>query len=352
MAYIGENRCLSFRNSFCEPLPSARFSTSEASDFGRTLSRFFGRFSIGCDGFANLPVLYAVCCGISECGKDVFVCENTDLPSFRFALPLLSSDCGIFIGGSSSPRIYIFGKNAFSLPSATISAIIKSPPAKTAEKCGKIKRTTSFRDIYTENLAQSSSNISCSIPASVSCGNKSVRSLWLEFFSGNDENLVFQVSDDGQRVNAFSADLGFISHEKLTLAHVLKISESGQAVFLPDNFHYIAESPNIRRFSESENIPTEAVQQRFLNDPLYMILQLTADLKDFSERIKNLPPLATSRREIIISSPPENPKTIDRPDGRIIITRSGRNRIMLTAQALSAETASELCNITLREYTP
>lgn len=352
MGYSGENRYFSFRDGYCETLPDINIASAETALFGRCISRFFRRFSIGCDGFRNMHILYALCCGLSECGRDVYVCENTDLPSFRFGLPMLSADCGIFISGSGSLKFSFFDSAGFPLPSSAMTEIMKAAPADTAAKCGKITSSTSFREIYINNLADTFSGTGSSIQAGISCGCRSVRSLWLEFFSGEDDTLVFQISDDGQRVNAYSSHVGFISYEKLILAYALKLSADGQAVYLPENFHYAADftggkSPlKIKRFSPDNAVPPEAVKQRFLIDPLYMCIHLADNRRDFMNLIKSLPQLASAKREISIDSMENIPcgKTILENDGRIIISRSGKNRITLLAQAHSAETASELCS--------
>lgn len=352
MGYSGENKYFSFRDGYCEVLPNITIGSAESAEFGKTVSRFFRRFSIGCDCFRNMHILYAMCCGLSECGRDVYVCENTDLPSFRFGLPMLSADCGIFISGDDCLKISLFNTNGFPVSSGILTEIMNSSPAPVTEKCGKITSSTSFRDIYINNLADTFCCTGSSIPAGISCGNRSVRSLWLEFFSGEDDSLVFQISDDGQRVNAYSSQAGFISYEKLILAYSMKLSAKGQAVYLPDNFHYAAdfintESPlKIKRFPAEGNIPDEALKQRFLTDPLYMCIHLADNRKDFIKTVKSLPKLAAAKREITIDSIENIPcgKTILENDGRIIISRSGRNRITLLAQAYSSETAAELCS--------
>ncbi|MCM1315343.1 MAG: hypothetical protein NC040_09715 [Muribaculaceae bacterium] len=352
MGYSGENKYFSFHDGFCETLPGVTVGSSETAVFGRIISKFFRRFSVGCDGFRNMHILYALCCGLSECGRDVYVCENTDLPSFRFGLSMLSADCGIFISGDGCLKMSFFGADGFPVLSSVMTEIMNASPANIVEKCGKIMSCTSFREIYINNLADTFSGTGSSIQAGISCGNRSVRSLWLEFFSGEDDNLVFQISDDGQRVNAYSTQAGFISHEKLILSYVMKLSAAGQAVYLPENFHYSADiltekSPlKIKRFSSENPVPPEAVKQRFLTDPLYMCIHLADNKADFIRSVKSLPALASARREIFIENLENIPcgKTITETDGRVIISRSGKNRITLLAQSRTAETAAEICS--------
>lgn len=353
MSYSGENKYFSFKDGTCESLPNVTLSSSAAAEFGRILSAHFKRFSIGCDGFGHNHILYAVCCGISECGRDVYVCENTDLPSFRFGFPLLSADCGIYVSGSgNSVKISIFNGNRFPINGSQLKNIMNGSPAEISEKNGKITAVTSFRSIYIDNIADSINNINASIPAGISCGNRSVRSLWNEFFTGDDEKIVFQISDDGQRVNAYSNEVGFISHEKLILTYAVILSEKEKEIYIPSDFHYAADFINdenklkLVRFSYEDTIPEKAAAQRFLYDPLYMCVKLASDRKKFIDTVKKLPQFASVRREVTLDNAEKIPvkKAYSENGGKILISRSGKNRITLVAQAYNSETASELCH--------
>ncbi|MCM1132624.1 MAG: hypothetical protein NC340_04040 [Ruminococcus flavefaciens] len=349
MSYIGENKYFSFRDGFCES--TVPVSSREATELGRTIAPFFTRFSAGASAFERLPLLYALCCGISECGKDVYVCENTDMPSFRFSSPLLSSDCGIFISGNHEIRLSFFDKSGFAMPEAILGQIMRAEPSEPSEHSGKIRSVTSFRSIYINNIADSLGKNREKIPAGISCGNRNVRSLWLEFFTGESDELVFQISDDGQRVNAYSSAVGFVSYEKLMLAYCLDVTENGGVVWIPDNLHYMADgiSPKIKRFGTETGLPENAVNTRFLRDSLYMCVHIAEKLDGI---VQKLPEIASAKREIALDSAEKFTagQTVSDGKGRVIITRSGRNRISLLAQTLSAETASELCAVWTEKF--
>lgn len=351
MSYIGENEHFSFRDSSCEILPNAAVSSAEAAELGRTLSRFFSRFSVGCMGFERLPVMYALCSGISECGRDVYACENTDMPSFRFGLTLLSAECGIFISESGGLKFTFFNKSGFGLPDKILEEIMKASPAPASEHTGRINSVTSFRSIYINNVADSLGRERSLTPAGISCGNAAVRSLWLEFFSGDDNELVFQISDDGQRVNAYSTELGFISFEKLTLAYCLTLIKDGKNVWLPEDFHYAADNidnaaeKHIMRFNRADLITDEGGESRFLRDPLYMCTHLAKSKESLLTAVRNIPSIASAKREITVADIKRltESRTVSDEKGRVVISRSGKSRVTLVAQSLSAETASELC---------
>ncbi len=343
MSYIGENEHFSFRDGSCEVLPNVSVSSAEAAELGRTLSRFFSRFSVGCTGFERLPVMYALCSGISECGRDVYVCENTDMPSFRFGLTLLSAECGIFISESGGLKFTFFDRSGFVLSDKILEEIMRSSPAQASEHTG--------RSIYINNIADSLGKERSLTPVGISCGSAAVRSLWLEFFSGEDDELVFQISDDGQRVNAYSTELGFISFEKLTLAYCLTLIKEGKKVWLPENFHYAADSIDdkaekyIRRFSRTDLIADEGGESRFLRDPLYMCTHLAKSRGNLLSAVRNIPSIASAKREITVADIKRltESRTVSDEKGRVVISRSGKSRVTLVAQSLSAETAAELC---------
>jgi len=352
MAYCGENKYFSFRDGCCESLPDALLTSASASEFGRVLSSFFGRFSVGCDGFGHNHILYAICCGISEGGKDAYVCENTDLPSFLFGFPLISADCGVYVSGNGkNVKISLFDKKRFPFSSKIMNQIMNSELPKPAKHSGKLISAGSFREIYINNIADSLKNTVSAIPAGISCGSRSVRSLWYEFFTGCSDDLVFQISDDGRKVNAYSSDVGFISYEKLLLTFAHTLAEKGEKVYLPEDFHYgadlISADSGIMRFDPDEAIPDEASVQRFLWDSLYMCTHLASDRQSFFKNIKKSPSLASVRREVVVSesqSVPEK-RSVTEKNGRILVSRSGKGRVTLTVQAFESEIASELCGI-------
>lgn len=352
MSYIGENKHFSFRDGYCESLSGTVSNSSDAAEFGRIIAGHFKRFAAGCENFSNTHTLHAICSGIAECGKEAFLCENTDLQSFKFGYPLLSADCGIFISGSNCVKVSLFSENRFPLSDAALAALMNDVPCKSAEKHGRISAVSSFRTLYENNIADTLRNPDERISAGISCGSSTVRSLWKTFFTGEDDTLVFQISDDGERVNAYSSQVGFISHEKLTLAYAVKLAQSGETAYLPENFHYAADYLNdgdsglLRRFSFDGKIPYEVIKQRFLYDSLFMCTHLAENKKIFINLIKELPQFASAKREISFNfdkNTIESGCRFDESCGRISLTRSGKNRVTLTAQAFSAETAAELC---------
>ena len=350
MAYIGENAHFSFRSGLCEALPRASVGSAEVAALGRTLTRFFGRFCVGCEDYKRLSTLYALCSGISECGGEVCICESTDMPSFRFGLPLVSADCGIFVSGGSSLKIAFFDSRGFELPQIRLAEIMRAEAPEPAESSGRISAMTSFAGIYVNNL-RDSLNLTEPLPAGISCGSRAVRALWRELFTGEDDELVLQLSDNGSRVNAYSTKFGFISADKLTLAYCIMAARAGDTVLLPDDFHYAAELTGslpegaILRYPAENGVPDVSGQSRFLRDPLYMCADLLRDREAFFALMSELPQISGARREIAFDGAESysKPKRLQTSRGRVIITRSGRNMLSVLAQALSAETSAELC---------
>lgn len=352
MGYIGENSKFSFRDGFCEPLADAVIISSDMADFGRALAGLFNHITVGCENENNVHLMYAMSSGIAECGKDVFICENIDLPSFTFGLPITASDCGVYFSGSA-PKFSFFSKNGYFFTDTQLEKLMNAGCTPIAERCGKITPVNSLRQLYINSIRDSLGDCNIPIKAGISCGSKIIRKLWEEFFTGEDDSLIFQISDNGRHVNAYSTEKGFISHEKLILAYALISLENGGTLYLPDSFHYAASdisSDNnivIKYYNPQYNIPDEAAAQRFLTNPLFMCTAIAKDRGIFRKALEKLPKFASAKREIalnICSSEPFS-KTVFEENGRVNITRSGKNRVTLSAQAYSSETAAELCGI-------
>lgn len=352
MGYIGENSKFSFRDGFCEPIAGTVITSSDIAEFGRALAGLFSHISIGCENEETLHMVYAMSSGIAECGSDVFLCKNTDLPSFRYGLTITASECGVYFSGSLQ-KLSFFYENGFPLSDVHLEKIMNAEPSSTAIKCGKITMFDSLRQIYLNNIRDSLCKNKFPIKAGISCGSKIIRNLWREFFTGEDDSLIFQISDDGQKVNAYNTELGFISHEKLILAYALINMKSGEELWLPNGFHYAAKEicseSNIivNEYNSQNSIPTEAVLQRFMKDPLFMCIALTSERNILLETLRKLPGFASAKREIILNLSLYEPfsKTISYPEGKVNITKSGKNRVALIAQAYDSETAAELCSI-------
>lgn len=351
MGYIGENIKFSFRDGFCEPLAETVVTSSDIADFGRALAGLFSRISLGCENEDSLHMLYAMSSGIAECGKDVFLCKNTDLPSFRHGLPITASECGVYFSGNLQ-KFSFFDENGFPLNDTQLENIMNAGSLPKAIKCGKITLFDSLKQIYINNITDSVNVNELPIKAGISCGSKIIRSLWLNFFTGEDDSLIFQISDDGQKVNAYSTELGFISHEKLVLAYALMNIKSGGILWLPNDFHYAAKDIRsesniiVKEYNPQSSIPDEAILQRFMKDPLFMCVALAKERNILYKTLKNLPRFASAKREIVLNLCPQKTfaKTVYDPRGRVNITKSGKSRVTLIAQAYDSETAAELCS--------
>lgn len=352
MGYIGENSRFSFRDGFCEPLSSTVITSSDITDFGRSISQSFRRVIVGCESEKDVPFMYALCSGISEGGADVYVCRNTDMPSFLFGISVTASECGAYLSGASH-RLSFFDKNGFPLCDNVLRVLMNTDTPEISAKCGTITPVSYLRQLYTNNVRDSVCTSDSPIKAGISCGSRIIRKLWLDFFDGEDESLIFQVSDDGRYVNAYSADFGFISYEKLVLAYALSHIENNSVLCLPDTFHYAADTLSsesslvIKRYNSREAVPTEAASHRFLTDPLFMCISLADNRRAFFEVLNKLPKFASAKREVTINSdsPDDFRKTVFSHDGRVYISKSGKNRVTLLAQAYNSETAAELCNV-------
>ncbi len=352
MCYLGENEKLSFYDGFCEQLPDTAVRSEYLCGFGTAIGSHFGRVCIACESPSHNSYLYALCSGISDSGCDVLICNDVTLPPFRYGIGMLSCECGIYLSGDKSLKISFYGNNGFPLSSAILSRFINPNVTELSRKCGIINHINSLGQLYSYNI-HDCLGMENTISASVSCGNKALRSLWLDFFSGEDDSLILQVSDNGQRVSVYSTEAGFISYDKLILAYAVMTGRNGECVYLPENFHYIADSAaerlgfTVKRFTaDSQNdIPTE--KMRYLKDPLFMCTQLLRDKTIFTEILSQLPSFYSAERIVALSHSDCNipRKVISDTDGIITLARKGKHSLALTVHAEDMETAAELCVI-------
>jgi len=350
MCYLGENEKFSFYDGFCEQHPDIIIGSEYLCSFGRTIGSHFGRVCIACEKNSLNSPLYALCSGISDSGCDVLICSDTTLPALKHGISIMSCECGIFLSGDRNLKIFFYGKNGFPLSAKVLSRFINPCVTELSRKYGIISHINSLGRLY-EYSIRDNLGTNILIEASVSCGSKSVRSLWLDFFSGEDENMILQVSDNGQRVNIYCTETGFISHDRLILAYAVMKGHRGEDVYLPESFHYIADSAAkkngfciIRFVPDSEtDIPPEKV--RFLKDPLFMCTQLLRDKTSFFELLSKLPSFYSAERTVTLSCSDCNipRKVISDKNCIVSLSGNGRNTLSLTVQAEDMETAAELC---------
>lgn len=352
MSYIGENSKFSFKNGFCEPIDKNMLTSSFMSDFGKIVATYFSSVSVGMDNENCQHLLYAFCSGLAEFGCDVFICRNIDSPSFKFGITLLQVECGIYFSNNSM-KISFFDKNGIPLKDEILLKIMSSEPVSSAKNYGKFIFIDYINHLYINNIKNSLNLTDLPLNAGISCGSTLIRNLWHIFFRNTDNTLIFQVSDDGHHVNAYTDDLGFISYEKLILCYISMYLKDNSVVFLPDYFHFAADdyfikqNLKIKRFNLQENIPLEVFSQRFLFDPLYMCASIVKNTSLFLDTLGNLPDLCSAKRYIYLNNSSSDSFFKDFYDcnNRIIISRNGKNYLTLLIQSHKAETAAKLCTV-------
>ena len=117
-------------------------------------------------------------------------------------------------------------------------------------------------------------------------------------------------------------------------------------LWLPENFHFSAERSglDIRRFTDSTD---DEFSLRILTDPLYVCAMLAAERERTLAALSELPELSQVRREVPVSFCETTPfrRIIVLPEGRLLLSRCGRERLLIAAQADSMEAAAELCEV-------
>lgn len=343
MSYYGEKGKFSFRDNFCEEI--AESDIGEIADFGSVLGSVFKRVALGTDNPSKYSELYALAGGISKSGADVFIINDV-MPVFRYGINSVDCQCGVYLSGGAKLRVLFFDKYGISAEN-DVKNIYECNKNIKSEKNGKISQVLHIGDLYFNSIKDCmGSNFSES--AVISCGNSRIAKIWRKFFTSEKGDVIFQVSEDGERVNCYNTELGFISYERLLLAYAVLLWEKGEKVILPHKFHYAGErlADDLKAEYEYHNSQNsrKVFEQRFTLDTLYLCVQLMNCGKPLAEVMRKLPKFYTAKREIFSDfAMNESERTVISSNGHVNIAKSGKNRLTLTVQSMDAETAGELC---------
>lgn len=347
MGYIGNDESFAYTDNFCENFLGGAVAAEAAVNLGGKLGGMFSRICIGYSCSEDYRAVSALISGMSGQSCEIFMLGEVAPTPFRYSLTLL--DCaGVYVS-SKSKKILFYGANGFGLTETEMIAVMNFASAEPTYK-SQISHISGFDRVYLRFIEKSGDN-SDKLSASVSCGNKAVRNLWLSCFDGENDRIVFQVSDDGEKVNAYILGMGFVSYERLVLAYSVMLGRTSEEVYLPERYHYSAEETaekygfKIRRFNPADGVPEKASEQIFLKDSLYMCRSLMQDYSDFIDILSDMPKFSSARIEIPL---PENnfpdKSVYPQRTGRVFLERSGRSTLSVLAQAMDSETAAELCS--------
>lgn len=344
MSYYGEKGKFSFRDNFCEETDISEMG--ELANFGKIIGNIFRRIAVGTDILSRNPELSVLIGGIAKGGADIFVI-NEPVPVFRYGIKLSECDCGIYICGEEKLRFIFFDRYGINMSESIMLKIYNAKSAENLKKSGKISYLYNMSLLYINSIRDSVAENFIG-RAVISCGNRKIADIWRNFFSSETGDIVFQISEDGSRVNCYSTDSGFISYERLVLAYAFVLWEKGEKVILPYGFHYageeLAESMNARYEYSNESNHNDLYKQRFTFDSLFLCTALMNSIENIQDTIRKIPPFYTARREISTDfCMRDSERTILDSDGRIKISRSGKNRISLAVQSMSMENSAELC---------
>ena len=337
MSYYGEFCGFSLKDNICEEVISKSFS--DITDFFSKASFDKGTIAIGYSSETHKSCAYSISVGVAEHGNNALILEDCALPAFLYTSKKLNVKAGIYIKRVNPLVIMLF--DSFGIPLNT-DFLLHASNCRTGE--GNISTFNQADLFYLSNLKSIAGN-DFSADASISCGNNKIRNIWRKFFNDKSDSLSLQISNDGFCVNAYSNQIGFISHEKLMLAYSVCLMKNNIPPILPDYVHFIADELadkfNSRVIRYSQSCSEKISDQLFTCDPLFLCIMLMSQKKDFISLCKEIPDFYTAKREEASSDCAE--KSIFGINGKITVTHSGKNRITIAAQAYNAETASELC---------
>jgi hypothetical protein len=329
-------------NGICETTDNTEITPEKAALLGKYIGMKHKNICIaGC--LQNLSILYSVAGGAAEYAENIYFCENSDIMSFRFSVCFLEADFGIYVNSS---KIILFNRLGETF-SGSVHREFKEKCSASKRKSEKIYHTSSFREIYL-NKIKKENKLTQKISCGISCGKKSTKELWLELFTGEDDKLVLQVSDDGSKANLYSSVYGAISYEKLVTAYIIMKYPQNRPVYLPEDFHYQTEnaiSNNVIRYRKYDDLTAEAANKAFWNDMLIVCSALLSEKERLFSIIENMPQMASAKRIIQLKNAEtfKTSKNIQLNNGKIVISRISNSLLSVCAQSDKFETASEIC---------
>ena len=325
-------------NGICETDDCSVVTAEKAAQLGKYIGMTYKNICIaGC--FQNEAVLYAVAGGAAEYAENIYFCENSDILSFRFSIKILEADIGIYVDKSK-----IILHNRVGKP---LNGCINEKEALSHSKKSKVYQMSSFKGIYISKLRKEN-NLKEKISCGISCGKRSTKEMWLEFFTGEDDKLVLQISDDGTKANLYSAVYGAITCEQLITAYIIMKVPESCAVYLPESFHYQAESAirhEVIRYSTNDDIPSDAVRQPFFNDMLKVCTAILSEKERLFDIIRKMPQMVSAKRMIRSKNYDLSDESMNfrLNNGKIVISRISSSLLSVCAQSDKIETASEIC---------
>ncbi len=343
-----------------EGLP--RWNTADtALHAGAAMTALGTRLAIGFDCAQAKHLALAAAAGALSQGAQVWNIGICALSQLIHAGKTAHCDALLWVHGDAVQTLTPYGGDGFPLRAVHLKRLQQALEAKVSARIvmgGTLHRADALLTLWESACREISTSTAFTVE--ICCGNPTLRETAQRIFSGGTgERIVLNLSEDGTKASAFSAESGMVSHDALLLLSLLSFRERGEALALPSEFHPAAEGfaakfgGRIMRLFTPQVSPTAAklyAAQGVCTDGILLFAHVLNVLKlrgiSLAQAVRLLPSMHTKRHEISTTLSRLAVEKLRRtnPDRSVQIglpTQSGR--LELLAYAESMEAASELC---------
>ena len=321
------------------------------------------KIALGHNGTKSAQALaMAFASGAVSSGADIWNVGECIGSELDLAIKLAECDCGFFIESDSYTKISAYSKSATALDDERENKIELAVRSGTYSResggnFGKIVDFSAVKNIYASRLVE---KIPKAADISFNSSGKYAKELCaLLSCNAMQAQINFQISGDGRKASAFSAQTGFVSYEKLAMLCMCQKLEKGQNLRVPHDFPRHAKV----LFEEygidfcADNFADNSECEEFFENGFLLAINTMRYLQNkditLEKALGALPCFAISRRVVGIKLPDERVFAkvgafcAEHEDITVKPTKSGKTLLMY-AECDDYETASELCDICQR----
>ncbi len=341
----------------------SEISPDIAMKIGRGAALCGAKIAVGHNGTKSAQALtMAFASGALSSGADIWIVGECIGSELDLAIKLAECDCGFYIESDSYTKISAFSKPATAIDDVCEKKIESAVRNGTYSRerdddFGKIVDFSAVKNIYASRLVET-------IPKAVDISFNSSGRRAKELCAALSRNtmqaqITFQISGDGRKASAFSAQTGFVSYEKLAMLCMCEKLAKGQNLRVPHDFprHAKALFEEYGMEFSKDNLADNSECEEFFENGFLLAINTMRYLQNkditLEKALGALPCFAISRRVVGIKLPDERVFAkvgafcAEHEDITVKPTKSGKTLLMY-AECDDYETASELCDICQR----
>ncbi len=301
----------------------------------------------------------AAAAGAVSHGASVWMTGLCALSQLIYLAELLNCPVLLWVQGEQVIQLKPYLAGGFSLSEQQANRVWQALEADTCRhilKSGTLHTATNLQALWEDSCKKLLPPPEFEI--TVSCSNPQLRQTAQKLFSGGTgQRITLSLSEDGTRINAFSAESGMLRYEQLLLLAVLSVRETHQPFVVPEDFHSAGEDfakqyhCKLLRVHGFDDQNAELYRrQGICTDGVKLFAHVLKVLHEkhltLAQAAALLPELCTVQHELSTSLTRQHIEQMQQAnsDSRISIIMPPHSKLVkLRVHADSVETAAELC---------